>query len=102
MKTLCFTIVFASMIAIYTSVDSKSEYLVKISFIVPELTDAEVEAKVSHQLGSLNGVKQNNSDTDTGTVELVVDYSEFSIDDLKTSFDKSGWSYEDASIEDIY
>tara|TARA_B100000287_G_C20369599_1_gene677164 strand:+ start:352 stop:660 length:309 start_codon:yes stop_codon:yes gene_type:complete len=102
MKTLCFTIVFASMIAIYTSVDSKSEYLVKISFTVPELTDAEVEAKVNHQLGSLNGVKQNNSDTDTGTVELVVDYSEFSIDDLKTSFDKSGWSYEDASIEDIY
>ena len=59
MKTLCFTIVFASMIAIYTSVDSKSEYLVKISFTVPELTDAEVEAKVNHQLGSLNGVKQN-------------------------------------------
>ena len=102
MKTLCFTLVFASMIAIYTSVDSKIEYLVKISFTVPELTDAEVEAKVNHQLGSLNGVKQNNSDTDTGTVELVVDYSQFSIDDLKTSFDKSGWSYEDASIEDIY
>ena len=102
MKTLCFTLVFASMIAIYTSTDSKSEYLVKISFTVPELIDAEVEEKVNHQLGSLNGVKQNNSDTDTGTVELVVDYSEFSIDDLKTSFDKSGWSYEDASIEDIY
>ncbi len=102
MKTLCFTLVFASMIAIYTSADSKTEYLVKISFTVPELTDAEVEAKVNHQLGSLSGVKQNNSDTDTGTVELVVDYSEFSIDDLKTSFDKSGWSYEDASIEDIY
>ena len=102
MKTLCFTLVFASMIAIYTSADSKSEYLVKISFIVPELTDAKVEEKVNHQLGSLNGVKQNNSDTDTGTVELVVDYSEFSIEDLKTSFDKSGWSYEDASIEDIY
>ena len=102
MKTICFTLVFASMIAIYTSTDSKNMQLVKISFTVPELIDLETEKKVSEELGSLNGVKRNNSDIDTGAVELVVDYSEFSIDDLKTSFDKSGWSYEDASIEDIY
>ena len=53
-------------------------------------------------INSLDGVKRNNSDIETGSVELVVDYSEFSIDELRTSFDKSGWSYENASIEDVY
>ena len=81
MKTISFTLVFASIIAIYTTTDSNSEHLVKIS---------------------LEGIKRNNSDIETGSVELVVDYSEFSIDDLRTSFDKSGWSYENAAIEDVY
>ena len=102
MKTICFTLVFASMIAIYTSTDSKSEYLVKISFTVPELKDSNVEDKLNQKVAAIDGVKRNNSDLETSSVELVVDYSEFSIDDLKTSFDKSGWSYENASIEDVY
>ncbi len=102
MKTICFTLVFASMIAIYTSTDSKSEYLVKISFTVPELKDSNVEDKLNQKVASIDGVRRNNSDLETSSVELVVDYSEFSIDDLKTSFDKSGWSYENASIEDVY
>ncbi len=102
MKTICFTLVFASMIAIYTSTDSKTEHLVKISFTVPELIDPEIKGKLSQEMSLLDGVKRNNSDVETSSVELVVDYSEFSIDDLKTSFEKSGWSYENASIEDIY
>ena len=102
MKTICFTLVFASMIAIYTSTDSRTEHLVKISFTVPELTDSEIKGKLSQKISSLDGVKRNNSDIETSSVELVVDYSEFSIDDLKTSFEKSGWSYENASIEDVY
>jgi len=102
MKTIYFTLVFASIIAIYSLSDSRSEHLVKISFIVPQLIDTEVEGELNQKIGSLDGIKRNNSDIETGSVELVVDYSEFSIDDLKTSFDKSGWSYENALIEDVY
>ena len=48
----------------------------------------------------LKGIIQ---DVETGSVELVVDYSEFSIDDLRTSFDKSGWSYEEThQLKDVY
>ena len=71
-------------------------------FPVPELKDSNVEDKLNQKVASIDGVKRNNSDLETSSVELVVDYSEFSIDDLKTSFDKSGWSYENASIEDVY
>mgnify|MGYP001308503625 FL=1 len=102
MKTITFSLVFASIIAIYTTTDSKSEHLVKISFIVPELKDLDTKLELGQKINSLDGIKRNNSDVETGSVELVVDYSEFSIDDLKTSFDKSGWSYENASIEDVY
>tara|TARA_Y100000996_G_C22530529_1_gene646248 strand:+ start:1439 stop:1747 length:309 start_codon:yes stop_codon:yes gene_type:complete len=102
MKTITFSLVFASIIAIYTTTDSKSEHLVKISFTVPELKDSDTKLELGQKINSLDGIKRNNSDVETGSVELVVDYSEFSIDDLKTSFDKSGWSYENASIEDVY
>jgi len=102
MKTICFTLVFASMIVIYTSTNSKSENLVKISFVIPELIDLNIEKEINKEIKLIDGVKQNISDLETSTVELIVDYSEFSIDDLKTSFDKSGWSYEDPAIEDIY
>ena len=102
MKTITFSLVFPSIIAIYTTTDSKSEHLVKISFTVPELKDSDTKLELGQKINSLDGIKRNNSDVETGRVELVVDYSEFSIDDLKTSFDKSGWSYENASIEDVY
>ena len=102
MKTISFTLVFTSIIAIYSTTDSRSEHLVKISFTVPELNNSDTKNVFSQRISSINGVKRNNSDIETGSVELVVDYSEFSIGDLKTSFDKSGWSYENASIEDVY
>ena len=47
MKTITFSLVFASIIAIYTTTDSKSEHLVKISFTVPELKDLDTKEMIS-------------------------------------------------------
>ena len=59
MKTISFTLVFASIIAIYNH--DNSEHLVKISFTVPELKDSDSKLELGQKINSLDGVKRNNS-----------------------------------------
>ena len=102
MRTVCLTFVMTSLIAIYTSSNSDSQNLAKISFFIPELNNSNVEKNIINEVGLLSGVEQRNANIETGTLEIVIDYNLFSLEDFKTSFDKYGWSYENPVVEDVY
>ena len=91
-----------SLIAIYTSSNSDSQNLAKISFFVPELTTSNVEKNIIDEIDLLSGIERKNTNIDTGTLEIIIDYNLFSLEDFKTSFDKWGWSYENPVVEDVY
>ena len=102
MRTVCLTFVMTSLIAIYTSSNSDFQNLAKISFFIPELNNSNVEKNIIDKVALLDGVEQRNANIETGTLEIVIDYNLFSLEDFKTSFDKYGWSYENPVVEDVY
>ena len=102
MKTVCLTLVMTSLVAIYSSNKFDSNNFAKISFFIPELISANVEKNIIDEIGLLNGVEEKKANIETGTLEMLIDYNLFSIEDFKTSFDKCGWSYENPVVEDVY
>ena len=91
-----------SLIAIYTSSHLDSQNLAKISFFIPQLNNSNIEKNIASEVNLLNGVEQKNTNIETGTLEMIIDYNLFSLEDFKTSFDKYGWSYENPIVEDVY
>ena len=102
MRTIGITFVMTSLIAIYTSSNLDSQNLAKISFFIPQLNNSNIEKNIINEVNLLTGVEQKNTNIETGTLEIVIDYNLFSIEDFKTSFDKYGWSYESPVVEDVY
>ena len=102
MRTIGITFVMTSLIAIYTSSNLDSQNLAKISFFIPQLNNSNIEKNIASEVNLLNGVEQKNTNIETGTLEMIIDYNLFSLEDLKTSFDKYGWSYENPIVEDVY
>ena len=102
MRIACLTFVMTSLIAIYTSSNSDSQNLAKISFFVPQLNNSNVEKNIIDEIDLLSGIERKSTNIDTGTLEIVINYNLFSLEDFKTSFDKWGWSYEDPVVEDVY
>ena len=101
MKTIFFTVITASVITIYSSSTSKSDYVAKISVFIPELT-SEYIGNINKEIQALDGVESQSINLDTKTLEMIVDYNSFSINDFKNSFDKWGWIFEDPIVEDVY
>ena len=101
MKTIFFTLITISVITIYSSSTSKTDYVAKISVIIPELTSDYI-GDINKEIQILNGVESQNINLDTKTLEMIVDYNSFSINNFKNSFDKWGWIFEDPIVEDIY
>ena len=101
MKTIFFTIITASVITIYSSSTAKSDYVAKISVFIPELT-SEYIRNINKEIQILDGVESQSINLDTKTLEMIVDYNSFSINDFKKSFNKWGWIFEDPIVEDIY
>ncbi|MAV64997.1 MAG: hypothetical protein CMG00_07385 [Candidatus Marinimicrobia bacterium] len=102
MKLACFTIILTSLIAVYSASIERHSSLAKIIFTVPEISDLDIKKSIYNELQKLNGVENNNINSDAGFVEIIVDYNEFSIQDFKTSLDKWGCAFEDYEIEDVY
>ena len=102
MRTACLIFVMTSLIVIYTSSNSDSQNLAKISFFVPELNNSNIEKNINDEIDLLTGIERKNTSIETGTLEIVIDYNLFSLEDFKTSFDKWGWTYEDPVVEDVY
>ena len=102
MKTICFTLVMASLIAIYSSSSADPPHLAKITFTISDIKDYDISNSIYKELKSLKGVEGNNINLDAGTLELVIDYNLFSLDDFKTSLDKWGCAFEDFEVEDVY
>ena len=102
MRTIGITFVMTSLIAIYTSSNLDSQNLAKISFFIPQLNNSNIEKNIASEVNLLNGVEQKNTNIETGTLEMIIDYNLFSLEDFKTSFDKYGWSYENPIVEDVY
>tara|TARA_B100000676_G_C17553564_1_gene568630 strand:+ start:306 stop:617 length:312 start_codon:yes stop_codon:yes gene_type:complete len=102
MRTIGITFVMTSLIAIYTSSHLDSQNLAKISFFIPQLNNSNIEKNIASEVNLLNGVEQKNTNIETGTLEMIIDYNLFSLEDFKTSFDKYGWSYENPIVEDVY
>ena len=102
MKTVCITFVMTSLIAIYTSTNSDVSNFAKISFFIPELDNFNIEKNMNDEIDLLTGIETKNTNIQTGTLEIVIDYNLFSLEDFKTSFDKRGWTYEDPVVEDVY
>ena len=74
----------------------------KISFFIPELNNSEFMQNIKQEINELNGIEYQNINLDTKTLEMIVDYNMFSVNDFKNSFDKWGWAFEDPVVEDIY
>ena len=102
MRTIGITFVMTSLIAIYTSSNLDSQNFAKISFFIPQLNNPNVEKNIVNEVNLLRGVERENTNIETGTLEIVIDYNLFSLEDFKTSFDKYGWSYENPVVEDVY
>ncbi|MDC2984589.1 hypothetical protein OAY83_00790 [Candidatus Marinimicrobia bacterium] len=102
MKTICISLVTASALLLYSSNSYVSNYNAKISMTIPELSNNDLLADISKELMPISGVFEHNINTDTNTLELIVDLHLFSIDDLIDSFDLMGISSADPIIEDIF
>ena len=102
MKTICFTLITTSIIAFYSSSNPDLNYIAKISVFIPELNDSDFMQNISKEIKALSGVESQSINLDTKTLEMIVDYNLFSVNDFKNSFDKWGWAFEDPIVEDIY
>ena len=87
MRTIGITFVMTSLIAIYTSSNLDSQNFAKISFFIPQLNNPNVEKNIVNEVNLLRGVERENTNIETGTLEIVIDYNLFSLEDFKTSFD---------------
>ena len=76
--------------------------MAKISVFIPELDSSEFVRDISQEIDQLDGVESQSISLNTKTLEMVVDYNSFSVNDFKNSFDKWGWAFEDPIVEDIY
>ena len=102
MKTICFTLIMTSVIAIYSSTNSNSDYMAKISIFIPDLDNSAIKYDIGREMQSLKGVASQSINIDTKILEMIIDCNLFSVNDFKNSFDKWGWAFEDPIIEDVY
>ena len=102
MKTICFTLITTSIIAFYSSSNPDLNYIAKISVFIPELNNIDFMQDINKEIETLKGIESQNINLDTNTLEMIIDYNLFSVNDFKSSFDKWGWTFEDPIVEDIY
>ena len=102
MRTICITLITTSIIAFYSSSNPELNYTAKISVFIPELNSSDFMQNISQEINELNGVEYQSINLDTKTLEMIVDYNMFSVNEFKNSFDKWGWAFEDPIVEDIY
>ena len=102
MRTICLTLITTSIIAFYSSSNPELNYMAKISVFIPELNNSDLMQNIKQEINELNGIEYQNVNLDTKTLEMIVDYNMFSVNDFKNSFDKWGWAFEDPIVEDIY
>ena len=102
MRTICLTLITTSIIAFYSSSNPELNYMAKISVFIPGLNNSDFMQDISQEISELNGIEYQNINLDTKTLEMIVDYNTFSVNDFKNSFDKWGWAFEDPIVEDVY
>ena len=102
MRTICFTLITTSIIAFYSSSNPDLNYMAKISVFIPELNSSDFMRDINYEISELDGIEYKSINLDTKTLEMIVDYNLFSVNDFKNSFDKWGWAFEDPVVEDIY